>query len=365
MKILLNGATGGTNFGDFIFAKMFNEVVSSIVGKENVFWYESRLCMSDFYKRHLNYQSQKYKLNEIDALICISGGYFCGDDRRLLDYVIRYFRYFHLCNKCIRKNIPIAIIGVEVARPKLKLMERIERYILKKAKLVVVRNDESYQQLAEYGIKGAMCTADTAHSLTSDMFEKCELPKEILMCSGKKIFFHVQQSIMDVAYKTLETVNLFLEKHPEYSVVFGRDQFVESDDDLVDLGKRVKNGKSFIFHYDDPMCLCKLLSTVDFIVTPKLHVGIVGATLSKSVVSFSHHTQKIERFYNQLEENGRSLPMDSFSNDVALSMMEKYHDKPINVPKEILSKAESNIEYLKRFIAETKEKKAYENNQNN
>ena len=37
MKVLLSGATAGTNFGDFLFAKMFQEFVGAIVGKDNVF----------------------------------------------------------------------------------------------------------------------------------------------------------------------------------------------------------------------------------------------------------------------------------------------------------------------------------------
>ena len=32
MKILLNGATGGTNFGDFLFAEAFQQKVGNLVG---------------------------------------------------------------------------------------------------------------------------------------------------------------------------------------------------------------------------------------------------------------------------------------------------------------------------------------------
>ena len=39
MKILLNGATGGTNFGDFLFAEAFQEELSNLIGKDNVYWY--------------------------------------------------------------------------------------------------------------------------------------------------------------------------------------------------------------------------------------------------------------------------------------------------------------------------------------
>lgn len=35
MKVILNGATAGTNFGDFLFAQMFQNSVGDIVRKEN------------------------------------------------------------------------------------------------------------------------------------------------------------------------------------------------------------------------------------------------------------------------------------------------------------------------------------------
>ena len=54
MNILLNGATAGSNFGDFLFAKAFQDYVGGIVGKENVYWYNSRYAMSDFYATGLH-----------------------------------------------------------------------------------------------------------------------------------------------------------------------------------------------------------------------------------------------------------------------------------------------------------------------
>ena len=79
-------------------------------------------------------------------------------------------------------------------------------------------------------------------------------------------------------------------------------------------------------------------------------MGIVGVTLSKSVVSFSIHSEKIKRFYNQLNEEHRTLSMDSFSEAKALSMLEEYHDKKIVLDESILQLSYKNFEYLKEFI---------------
>lgn len=66
MKILLNGATAGTNFGDFLFAEAFQQEVSKLVCEDNVYWYESR------YKQLVpyGYPTQLCNiLNEMDLII--------------------------------------------------------------------------------------------------------------------------------------------------------------------------------------------------------------------------------------------------------------------------------------------------------
>ena len=350
MKILLNGATGGTNFGDYLFAKIFHEAVSRTVGEKNVIWHNSRYCLSDFYQRHLNYSPRKYSLKDIDMLVCISGGYFCGGDKTLWQYVARYLRYFHLCIRCILRKIPIAIIGVDVARSKAKLMDWIQKFILCRADVVIVRNKESYEQLKRYGVKEPICTADTAHVIKPADFKDCAVQEDVEQLQGKKLFFHVQASSRNAAKQLIPTVDRFVKRHPEYSIVIGLDQYCSNDDFLNELAEAFSSDKVVINHYDNPMELCKVLSMMDLIVTPKLHVGIVGASLSKSVVSFSMHTEKIARFYHQLEEDGRTMSMQNFSDDVASNMLEKYHDVPIYVNEDIIKAAESNLEYLQKFI---------------
>lgn len=349
MKILLNGATGGTNFGDFLFAKIFHEKVVSLVGEENVFWYDSRYCLSTFFKKHLKCNSRKHKLSDIDALVCISGGYFCGNDKSWKNYVIRYLMYFHLCIRCILRRIPIAIIGVEVAKSKSKIIDKIQRFICRRAKIVVVRNSESLETLVKYGVDSGICTSDTAHIITTGFFSTCDVKDDIMKLEGKRLFFHVQPSYMDVAEKLVPVINKFIKLHPEYSVVLGTDQYCQTYDFLEEFAKQI-SANVVINRFDNPVDLCKVLSVMDLIITPKLHVGIVGATLSKSVVSFSIHSEKTSRFYHQLGEQGRSMSMVDFAEDKAINMLEKYYAKNLYVDEKIIKLAESNLDYLGKFI---------------
>ena len=109
--------------------------------------------------------------------------------------------------------------------------------------------------------------------------------------------------------------------------------------------------------YDYPTQLCTTLNEMDLIITPKLHVGIVGATLSKSVISFSIHSEKIKRFYNQLNEENRTLSMNDFDENKALAMLEEYHDKKIVLNESILKLSYRNFEYTKQFIENIKKTK--------
>ncbi len=350
MKIMLNGATGGTNFGDYLFAEIFQNEVASLVGEENVYWYQSRYSMSDFYCRHLHYDRRRCRLSEIDALVSISGGYFCGADHGFRDYLIRYLRYFRLSLQCIRRKIPIAILGVEVAASKSRWLDRVQRYILTHAEVVTVRNEESLRQLQAYGVQNGILTADTAHTVRETLRVGGPADKADAH-AGKKLFFHVQYNQLAVAKRQIEALNLFLAQHPEYTVYIGADQYVPDEAQrLSDLAALIKANSIKTVPFDDPKDLCRTLSQMDFIVTPKLHVGIVGATYGKSVVSFSVHSEKIGRFYKQLHEEGRSLPMSAFTVEKAVSMMDTYCSTPMRVPEKITELAYENVRILRDFI---------------
>lgn len=355
MKLLLNGATGGTNFGDYLFAEIFQKEAAKQIKIENIYWYDSRYALSDFYKRNLKY-NKKYRLSEIDALICISGGYFCGDDRNFKNYIIRYLMYFHICLRCILRKIPIAIIGVEVGKSKSFIIDKIQKFILNRANLVVVRNEESMDALSYYGVKSGVCTADTAHTILSTLFDGKGVAISFEPKTDKRLYFHVQMSALSEAKRLIPALNAFLKKHAEYSVFVGTDQYIADETPLFNLLEKINCEKKEVTHYAYPPDLCSLLDRMDFIITPKLHVGIVGATFSKSVVSFSVHTEKIRRFYNQLHEVGRSLPMAEFDDEKALRMLEYYCDKPIHVPQDIMDAAYKNIEYLHNFISDVAKK---------
>lgn len=355
MKIILNGATAGTNFGDFLFAKMFGDCVGEKIGIDNVFWYDSRFSLSDFYKRHLKY-NKKCQLKDIDALVYISGGYFCGNDKCLKHRIIRVLSYFVIGFRCIFKKIPYGIFGVEVSNTKPYWLRCIEKNILKNAKIVTVRNKESLEALKSYGIENGILTADSVFAMETSFFNDSSISSGILNSTTKKLFLHIhpnKETNNRELGKILLGLNTFLRNHPEYSVVIGMDQYVSEQKEIMDdMATRLKCNNIIYNYYDNPVELCKVLDSMDCIITTKLHVGIVGARLNKPVISFSGHTEKIERLYKQLNISSRSISLKECNDVIVNDMLEKYHNVPVTIPDEVVQAAKRNFELLNAFIGE-------------
>ena len=234
-------------------------------------------------------------------------------------------------------------------------MKKIQGYILRKVSLLVVRNEESLKNLNEYGVKNAICTVDSAHAIVNNL----DLNKKIEQ-TQKRLFIHIDPSCISKQEKLIGPINIFLSRHPEYEVYLGTDQKNKKEDELKNYLNQIHCRYKKIIPYNYPTQLCTELNKMDFIITPKLHVGIVGVTLSKSVVSFSIHSEKIKRFYNQLNENHRTLSINNFNEKQALDILEEYHDKKIILDKNILQLSYKNFEFVKKFINELEQKRKVE-----
>ena len=350
MKVLLNGATGGTNFGDFLFAEAFQNKVIELIGKENVYWYDSRYALSDFFKKYLDYHNC-YKLSEIDALICVSGGYFCGNDYSFKNYLIRYLMYFHICIRCLLRKIPIAIIGVEVGVPKNKIMQKIQKSILQRADVLIVRNEESLECLKnDYDLHNAKCTADSAYAIVDSLPHKEDDLNKEDRGSERNIFIHIDPLYLSRYERVIHTINEFLNRHSNYHVYVGTDQKCSNEDQIQRMCKKILCKHFEYIPYEYPTHLCEILMKMDFIITPKLHVGIVGATLGKSVISFSIHSEKVDRFYNQINEEDRTMSMNSFDEGKAIEMLERYHNRKIIIDDSLIKSSYRKFEYMDVFL---------------
>ncbi|MBP5303930.1 MAG: polysaccharide pyruvyl transferase family protein [Clostridia bacterium] len=362
MKILLHGAINGTNFGDCLFATLFYKRLTDAFGKENVWFYDKKpfgigqhLRETLSYDKHLSSK----EMQKVNALVYISGGYFGDGSKSIKQSMIRYYRYFTLGCRAVTHNKSIAVVGLEVGPLHHGFVKKAAKKILAHASFLTVRNEESKSYLEEMGITHSRCTVDTAVSLKDEDFladVSDSMKQFVSFCEGKILFLHMLPSdkTNERFLKTvLEPVTKFVLEHPEYCVVYGTDGGKREMDDTWIKQKLESQGvKSYYALYRNCMDMCYLLNNASVVVTRKLHVGIVAATLGKSVISTPLHQYKTARFYKQIGQENRCVSYDKLDKDTVYSLLQTYASQPISISQDIRSLAQTNLDSLVEFLKE-------------
>jgi polysaccharide pyruvyl transferase WcaK-like protein len=142
-------------------------------------------------------------------------------------------------------------------------------------------------------------------------------------------------------------------EHPgKYEIIVASDQHYPNDGETFDEVKQFAGDDAFYYKYgENPLELCSVIKSCDCVITYKLHVGIVAAAYSKSVIPIPQHYQKVQKYYNQIGCGERVLPLKDAAVDTVYDRISRYIEKPINLPEEIYEKARQNQVYLDDFIS--------------
>jgi len=368
MKIILHGATSGSNFGDFLFADLFYNKLNNVnYNGENIFFEFSRFGIRSYFKKELNYTNkQKFKdLRKADLLVLFSGGYFGEREGSLKENILRFVRYVPISFWFILRKKPIVISGVGGGPLTSKLLRKSMAFIMKKSLIVTVRDEQTKAYFKEYGVKrNIIVTSDTAQTITKSIIppldHSVENDIENTFSNKKKIFLHLygKENIDNkIIRKVIAPLNDFLSNNKDYGVVIGFDWKKNIEPIRNQLKGLISCDTTYFYKYEDPWQFCSLLNNMNVIITPKLHVGIIGATFSKSVISLPMHREKTIRYYQQIGESERCISLnDSTYNDVR-ETLNKFHNKNINLSKEILSMSEYNLKILEKINSIINEKK--------
>ncbi len=121
----------------------------------------------------------------------------------------------------------------------------------------------------------------------------------------------------------IDDVLAFAAARPELRVVAITDQKGAAGQQAatLELSERLP-GRCEAYRYQRPWPLAALLARLDLVVTMKLHVGIVAATLGTPVLSVRSHP-KIERFYRQLGASDASLPLPRLEPGMLYELLER------------------------------------------
>ena len=154
---------------------------------------------------------------------------------------------------------------------------------------------------------------------------------------------------MDVAQLFAKGLEPFLHNHPDVDVIIGTDSVLDIEKSAGYIRDLLGHNRTIVYNYTTPDNLCWILSQCSLVVTYKLHVGIVSAALSKSVIAFPKH-EKVKRYYQQIGESDRFKDFRSASPQDVLKMAECYWEKNIVLNDQISELAKRNWDVLDEFL---------------
>ncbi len=355
-KIIMCGATHGSNFGDSLFAYMFKEYVESKSPDIEVVFTK----LSEYSKNEMQLTQHRFKdLLKSKALIFISGGYFGQSPNEKGKKVMRRFLTYHkygLLMLLLRK--PIIIVGVGAGPLSNWLLRKVSVHIFNRAKYISVRDIESKNYMLSYGVKNTIhVTSDSAQCIKSDIYNLSSQTPSIFQSekiSGKKI---VLVHIIDIDKYTNELyVEKIINTLVDYLVNDDNVGFIITSDTVKETTfiKEVYNlfprSRTEMYNFRNPIDFLRLIASVDSIITPKLHVGILGATYTKPVLAFAIHPEKTRRYYNQIGYDSRCESLFEVDSPKVKELMTCYLWEPIHIPKDEIKNAQKNFQLIDDFF---------------
>lgn len=366
MKVLLVGATFNSNFGDLLFSHLFYDKCKEVGFEKVSFWQWPRHVMCDFCRDELDYHERitPWQAFIYDALILQSGGMLGEPYYTRRTTLLRFVRFVLPCLIFTLRHKPVYILGSGGSPIFNELLRRMMVYVLNHARYISVRNHETRDYYAEHGVKNEIhVTSDTAQIITPQCLPTLRIGQVLrdFMANHRIILLQVStySKITDtiMAEKIVPAINRFLKEHPDYRVIFATDKVTPIEwINVMQTINELPADRLMAYEYRNSWQLAALINRVDVVMTTTLHVGIVGASLGKSVLSFAAFYDKTRRYYKQIHEDGRCVPMRDVTPEIAYTMLCRYHDEPITLDASIRQMAASNLDVIEQIARDTKNK---------
>ncbi len=354
-KILLHGAFFSSNYGDVLFSDIFKATLEqkSTVLLGNIGQYVKE---RNGIKKH---KSEFFSLLESDAVVFAPGGYFGEPDEKGLSLfrwrlrMIRKHAYLGVLAKLLRK--PYCIIGIGVGPIHFKIGKRIVKSIFDGAKLVTVRDDESYNYLKEMNVKNPrisvsvdsiLCKGEEFSSAVSCL----EAIADIKDNDGRILLLHITSG-GENGLEVCRAVREFISNRENFKLIICTDFEMKRENKYIESVKGVFANMEYTFLDYSPELLTSAINSADLVVTSKLHVGVVAASFSRSVLSFPVHSKTV-RFYKQIGAPDRCIPMKEITKEQVLMMLDRYERVPVSVTKDLINRSKLNYSILDEFVKE-------------
>lgn len=337
-KIMLCGALQCEieNFGDVL----LREILIN-----NLHKYDNTLEIVDY-----NSKTTLKEMKECDYFIYIPGGYlgyieswYSGSIDKTIQRVIHYY-WPGIKAALLRKKIILLAQGI--GPYEYPVLGNMLGFIANRAMLITVRDQKGKDLLRRVGVrKKIYVTADTAQTLTQhDLIHECEESQKIKdLYAGKTIIFVHSIGVDEYRNKIYKALkDLFFERE-DICFVIGHDGGGNYGSAKQWANKFPKN-RCMTYRYKGVSQLITIINSVDCVITGKFHVGIVGCTLSKSVLNFSVQYAKASLYYEQIGYPERCKDLFNVSEaDIRNSIEELYLER-VRIPTRVLEKANSNYD---------------------
>lgn len=349
--VALHGSYFGRNFGDTLILWIIKTWIEEANQDFKVVlpFVNSKLEAFEILEK----ENGKEKLEDADALIFGPGGYF-GEPPwgflRKLRWTFRNYKRHLKWNRILYKNkIPYAIIGVGVGPLSFGFMRRKVVKLFKNAAIISVRDKYSKQYLIDWGIETSkiQVVSDVALTLSpkKDVNTKVSTRETvgIHLNNLSKYTVDKQEAIIDFVIDLDNSHDLFLIEDVRNQVDFNKEGNVGYI--LKSKGLTPK-----VLKYERPSKLIENLSSFNYLITSKLHVGIVGYATGIPVLSIPFHSKTI-RFYEQIKRDRFCMYNRDFNKDLLLSLFSELKENPVDSNLMHVD-ALRNKEILLKFLAE-------------
>lgn len=348
--ISLHGSYYSNNYGDILLINMFYQWVKD--------QFPSLIINLPFVnKKQIKEMPEPsttgiINLLRSECLVFVGGGYFGEQPKRKSLWSIRNFMRHGIVGLiAIAFRIPIAIIGVEIGPLSKKWFRWMVLKVVKSAKVVIVRNEESLAFLSENGIRNAQLTADAVLTLNNEVTDATNGGDNYVVMHIPGYSNYKRQIEALVRYVCEGILNsktnidsiIFMEDLPgqytdAYTVVFG----IASSFGIPYTVKRYMGIKEVMDTINK--------STAVF--TTKLHVGITAAAYNRKVFSTYSHP-KTKRLHSQIGNSQNCVALSDLLNeetDIKEKIDSFLKQESFHLPFMVLKSANNNRDALESFI---------------
>lgn len=354
-EILLNGASFANNFGDILFFQIFSKKVLDS-GFQPTMYSTNQVIINQLpYVKF--YENRKKAVKNAFKIAYIGGGYL-GEQpfSRKIDlykWGFRNIRDIHIIGLLgIYYKKPIGVFGAGGGKITNVLTRYIVREIIEYANPVIVRDKETKDALIYCkNHENIIVSVDTVLAISQLRISSSQV-------KTKNVILHLSDSpdINNVSKILWNDMKTFLIKHPEYSCTIITDHFSGGQKRSFDYFENIskKNIQVKTYKYTETEELIDIIKSSDIVITNKLHVGIVGISFDKNVISVPNHP-KVKNLFKQLCIEENLLDKNLIKENQLLVLLEKHKDFEFKLNDSVKKQALVNLVEFEDFI--TKETK--------